>query len=115
MKKISKSDHVWPIYERLKLFTCADDVIRHNLAMSGAAGAADYTKFFSTSNFIFVRGILVPNFRLIPCLIGQLQGVGHIDLPPVLEGEIGGEGRSNNSTMLLIHAFWTHRHRRLVL
>ena len=36
--------HFWPIYGRLKLSRCADDVIRHDLAMSGAAGAAEYMK-----------------------------------------------------------------------
>ena len=49
---------------------CADDVIRHLLATSDAAGAgaAFHANFFLPIRFTFVRRFYVPKFNFIPCL-----------------------------------------------
>ena len=84
VKKLSKSDHFWPIYGCLKLSWWADDVIRHHLAMSGAAGAAEYMKiFFCPSGLVWWGDSMYQNSAPLHVLNGIYRVWVTLTPPPV--------------------------------
>ena len=51
-ENLDSMEYFWPIYRRLKLCRCANDVIRQCLVTDSAAGATDYA-IFSPIRFIW--------------------------------------------------------------
>ena len=88
VKKLSKSDHFWPIYGHLKLTRCTDDVIRQNLAMPHyqphKSGTSDNSEPLCRNGLSF--GVYMPNRLVFGTYIpNQLWGLNQRYVAEFLE------------------------------